>query len=110
MNYVSRRICVLSGSSVNISSKYSHPDDPKPKFQFWYKIQRGGEKEAEKLRKAAGHVEYSENMKNHHILTIKKLKKNDSAEYTFRVQKDEEAEKKFDFPGVTLVVTGKKFN
>ncbi|KAG7239637.1 hypothetical protein INR49_028700 [Caranx melampygus] len=64
VNYASRRICVVNGSSVNISS-------------------------------------YHENGKNHHTLTIKHLKKTDSAEYRFRLQTSGP-----DLPGVTLVVTG----
>ncbi|XP_035769564.1 B-cell receptor CD22-like [Neolamprologus brichardi] len=35
VNYVSRRICALEGSSVNIISKYSHPDNVKPEFKLW---------------------------------------------------------------------------
>ncbi|XP_038585979.1 sialoadhesin-like [Micropterus salmoides] len=45
-------------------------------------------------------------MKNRHILKIKKLMKNDSAEYTFRHQTEEGGQKQSDLPGVTLVVTG----
>ncbi|XP_027139558.1 carcinoembryonic antigen-related cell adhesion molecule 21-like isoform X2 [Larimichthys crocea] len=44
-------------------------------------------------------------MKNHHILTINDLKKNDSAEYTFRLQEENGEWKQSDFSGVTLVVT-----
>ncbi|XP_074486933.1 sialoadhesin-like isoform X2 [Sebastes fasciatus] len=51
--------------------------------------------------KAAGRVTYH-NMKNHHILRINNLKKDDSAEYTFTLQRDDERWQ----PGVTLVVTG----
>nr|XP_046228749.1 sialoadhesin-like isoform X2 [Scatophagus argus]XP_046228758.1 sialoadhesin-like isoform X2 [Scatophagus argus] len=57
--------------------------------------------------KAAGRVSYHDNMKNLHILTITNLTENDSAEYTFRLQKDESRWTQSDFP-VTLVVTGVK--
>ncbi|XP_037619618.1 uncharacterized protein LOC119484678 isoform X4 [Sebastes umbrosus] len=96
VNYVSRRICALEGSSVNISSEY--PENQQPKYKLWYKIKRSGKEEVEKRMKAEGRVEYHDNMKNHHILRINNLKKDDSAEYTFTIQK----------PGVTLVVTGLK--
>ncbi|XP_055363958.1 sialoadhesin-like [Betta splendens] len=101
VNYVSRRICALEGSSVNISSEYSHPENQKPNFKVWYKIKE----QAENLTEAAGRVEWRETDKNHHILTFKKVKKNDSAEYAFRAHTGEPAERRSDVPGVTLVVT-----
>ncbi|KAI3352536.1 hypothetical protein L3Q82_005484 [Scortum barcoo] len=107
VNYVSRRICALSGSSVNISSEHSHPVNQQPKSKLWYKIQRGGKEDGEELMKAAGRLKYRD-MKNHHILTINNLKKKDSAEYTFRLQTEFNEEKQSDSPGVTLVVTGLK--
>ncbi|KAE8300500.1 hypothetical protein D5F01_LYC00641 [Larimichthys crocea] len=105
VNYVSRRICALQGSSVNISSEYLHPENQQPKSKCWYKIKRSVEEDAEELIKAAGRVEYHDNMKNHHILTINDLKKNDSAEYKFRLQKVAKEWKQSVLPGVTLVVT-----
>ncbi|XP_037619606.1 uncharacterized protein LOC119484675 isoform X4 [Sebastes umbrosus] len=96
VNYVSRRICALEGSSVNISSEY--PENQQPKYKLWYKIKRSGKEEVEERMKAAGRVTYHDNMKNHHILRINNLKKDDSAEYIFTLQK----------PGVYLVVTGLK--
>ncbi|KAE8300512.1 hypothetical protein D5F01_LYC00653 [Larimichthys crocea] len=106
VNYVSRRICALQGSSVNISSEYLHPENQQPKSKRWYKIKRSVDEDAEELIKAAGRVEYHENTKNHHILTINDLKKNDSAEYTFRLQEENGEWKQPDFSRVTLVVTG----
>ncbi|XP_074486919.1 uncharacterized protein LOC141765012 isoform X3 [Sebastes fasciatus] len=96
VNYVSRRICALEGSSLNISSEYS--ENQQPKYKSWYKIKRRGKEKAEELIETAGRVTYHDNMKNHHILRINNLKKDDSAKYTFTLQK----------PGVTLVVTGLK--
>ncbi|XP_038568746.1 uncharacterized protein LOC119898645 isoform X3 [Micropterus salmoides] len=105
VNYVSSRICALEGSSVNISSKYSHPEKQQPKSKLWYKTQRSWTEEAEEPIKAAHRVEYYD-VKNHHILRIKNLKKNDSAEYTFRLQKEPNGDwTQSDLPGVTLVVT-----
>lgn len=104
VNYVSRRICVLKGSSVNISSKYSHPASKKPKSKLWYKVKRSGKKEVEELM---GAVEYHDDTKNHHILSINNLRKSDSAQYTFRLEQQDGTWKQSDFSGVTLVVTGK---
>ncbi|KAI3353441.1 hypothetical protein L3Q82_019969, partial [Scortum barcoo] len=106
VNYVSRRICVLEGSSVNISSEYLHPDNQQPKNKFWYRGSQSGERKTEKLTEAAGRVEYHDNMKTRHVLRIQNLKKNDSAEYKFRLQQDER--EKSDLPGVFLIVTDLK--
>ncbi|XP_063333270.1 uncharacterized protein LOC134629674 [Pelmatolapia mariae] len=106
VNYVSRRICALEGSSVNITSEYSHPDNMKPEFKCWSKKWRKDKVEVEELIEAAGRVEYQDNMKNQHILTINNLKKNDSGGYTFRFNKDHEGWTQSDLPGVFLIVTG----
>ncbi|XP_042287141.1 uncharacterized protein LOC121910145 isoform X2 [Thunnus maccoyii] len=105
VNYVRRTICALEGSSVNISSNYSYPNNQRPKSKLWYKITAGGEEEVEKVIELAGRVEYHDSVNNQHVLRIKHLKKNDSAEYTFRLE-HHGGRKQSDFPGVTLVVTG----
>ncbi|KAM8773599.1 uncharacterized protein AB9X84_017298 [Acanthopagrus schlegelii] len=107
VNHVSRRICAVQGSSVDISSEYSHPDYGQPQSKSWYKIIRSGKKDTEKPVEVAGHVEYHENMNNHHILSIKNLTRNDSAEYKFKIQ-TRDGWKQSDFSGVMLVVTGLK--
>ncbi|XP_051240486.1 uncharacterized protein LOC127354556 [Dicentrarchus labrax] len=106
VNYVSRRICALQGSSVDITSEYSYPNYQLPQSKSWFKITRSGKEEVKELIEAAGHVEYYDYMKNQHILRINNLKKNDSAEYTFRLQQQNGEWKQSDSPGVTLVVTG----
>ncbi|XP_030586515.1 B-cell receptor CD22-like [Archocentrus centrarchus] len=100
VNYVSRRICALEGSSVNIISEYSHPENMKPENKFWSKTGKG-----ENMIEPSGRVEYHDNMKNQHILTIKNLTKNDSGGYTFRLRKEDEELKQSDQPGVILIVT-----
>ncbi|XP_040892369.1 carcinoembryonic antigen-related cell adhesion molecule 1-like [Toxotes jaculatrix] len=112
VKYINRRICVLQSSSVNISSEYSCSDNKQPGSQVWYKRTRSAKKAAELLlmaaepKKSSNRVFYNE--KNHHILTINKLKKNDSAEYIFSLQTKDEVEKQSEFHGVTLVVTNLK--
>ncbi|KAK2817375.1 hypothetical protein Q5P01_025566 [Channa striata] len=105
VNYVSRRLCALEGSSVNISSKYTRPHDEEPKSEFWYKIQIG-EEEAEKMVEDSVRVEYHSNQ-DHHTLTISNLTEEDSARYTFTL-KDGQGCKVSELTGVTLVVTGLK--
>ncbi|TDH15718.1 hypothetical protein EPR50_G00012290 [Perca flavescens] len=101
MNYVSRRICALRGSSVNISSEYSSPNN-QPKSKLWYKIKRSGQEEVKETIKNVTRMKYHDNFRNHHILRINNLTKNDSAEYTFRYHSDDQGLR----PGVSLVVTG----
>lgn len=103
VDYVSRRICALQGLSVMIPSKYSHPDNQPPKSKLWYKI--SGKEEDGELIEAAGRVEYHDHVKNRHVLRIRNLKKTDSAEYRFSLQRGGKQETA-DLPGVTLVVTG----
>uniref|UniRef100_A0A669BZK6 Ig-like domain-containing protein n=1 Tax=Oreochromis niloticus TaxID=8128 RepID=A0A669BZK6_ORENI len=105
LNYVHSRICALQGSSVNISSKYSHPDYVQIQSKCWYKVKRNAEEEAEQLTEDADHVEYDDSMKNQHILRLKKLKRDDSAEYRFTFTTENEEVNQSDFPGVTLIVT-----
>ncbi|XP_039469153.1 uncharacterized protein LOC120440539 [Oreochromis aureus] len=99
VNYISRRICALEGSSVSIISKYSHPDNMKPEFKLWIKKWRTGDKER---IEPSGRVEYHDNVKNQNILTIKNLTKNDSGEYTFILKQHD---KELKLPGVFLIVT-----
>ncbi|XP_063331220.1 carcinoembryonic antigen-related cell adhesion molecule 21-like [Pelmatolapia mariae] len=105
LNYVHSRICALEGSSVNISSKYSHPDYEQIQSKCWYKFKGNAEEEAEQLTEDADHVEYDDIMKNQHILRLKKLKRDDSAEYRFTITTEYEEVIESDFLGVTLIVT-----
>ncbi|XP_053181750.1 sialoadhesin-like [Scomber japonicus] len=77
----------------------------KPSSKVWYTIKRSGEEEAVALIEDAGRVQYDDNMNNQHILRINNLKKTDSAEYTFRLQKDDGGWKSNRL-GVTLIVSG----
>ncbi|XP_047435023.1 uncharacterized protein LOC125004456 [Mugil cephalus] len=105
LNYITRRICMLEKSSVNISSEYSHPDVQQPQSKLWYKISGNIHEE---LSEDSGRVVFHDNMKNRHVLTINNLKKNDSAEYKFTIQKSDGGWNKNNAPGVTLIVTGLK--
>ncbi|XP_041641753.1 uncharacterized protein LOC121508752 isoform X2 [Cheilinus undulatus] len=105
VNYVSRRICALEGSSVNITSEYSHPSNQWPKHKHWYKLKNGRVEDAEMMTEAVDRVRFYDNMKNQHILKMTNLKKNDSAEYRFRLQQDDKEWRKADIPGVKIIVT-----
>lgn len=105
MNYAHMRICAVEGSSVNISSEYSHPHSKQPISKDWYKIRRSGGEEAEKLTREAGRLLYHD-LDSRHMLQINNLRNTDSAEYALSLQRDEKKWKMSDYPEVTLVVTG----
>lgn len=104
INYVKNRICALEGSSVNISSEYSHPNYTELKSERWSRIIWNSEKEETvNVMDPADYFEnYEDKEKNIHTLTIKSVKQNDSAQYRFRPQCDEKCQKS----GVMLIVTG----
>ncbi|KAL3996839.1 procollagen-proline 3-dioxygenase 1 [Sarotherodon galilaeus] len=74
----------------------------KPEFKLWIKKWRTGDKELENPIEPSGRVEYHDNVKNQHTLTIKNLTKNDSGEYTFILKRHD---KELKLPGVFLIVT-----
>ncbi|XP_047434031.1 uncharacterized protein LOC125003847 isoform X1 [Mugil cephalus] len=106
VNYISRSICALKGSSVNISSEYSHPDNQQSQSKLWYKVKRNTEEENQQLTGETHDVKFHDNMKNQHILTLNNLKKKDSAEYIFTIKTN--YEQVSGSPGVSLVVTDLK--
>ncbi|KAK2817366.1 hypothetical protein Q5P01_025557 [Channa striata] len=108
VNYASRRICALEGSSVNISSEYNFNKwDPIPKR--WYKITRRADLKAESVSEdAGGIIRYYDNSKDQHTLTINHLKKSDSGAYSFGHKPNAEDWTQVHVSGVILVVTGLK--
>uniref|UniRef100_A0A3P8SM45 Ig-like domain-containing protein n=1 Tax=Amphiprion percula TaxID=161767 RepID=A0A3P8SM45_AMPPE len=105
LNYASRRICALQGSSVDIISQYSHPDNKQTTFRSWYRIKSGEQESVVQLTEEAGRVQYHDNI-NEHILKIENLKREDSGEYMFPTQRILNRGRKLsDFPKVMLVVT-----
>ncbi|XP_047434034.1 uncharacterized protein LOC125003849 [Mugil cephalus] len=107
VNYISRSICALKGSSVNISSEYSHPDNQQSESKLWYKVKRNTEEADQQLTGETRDVKFHDNMKNQHILTLNNLtKKKDSAEYIFTIKTN--YEQVSGSPGVSLVVTDLK--
>ncbi len=100
VTYTSRRVCALVGSTVDISSTYSHPSDHTVNKTFWHYVPSGGFKDLREEHQFAGRVEYVGNK-----LRIKDLKISDSGEYRFRIITDLNG--RFSgSPGVILTVTG----
>lgn len=92
---------------MNISAEYSHPHDQQPKFKQWYKMKESEKINAVSVPEADG-AEYHDNMRSHHILTLKRLTKDDSAKYIFRcIDMTHEVKPRWsDVHAVSLVVTG----
>ncbi|XP_029912376.1 sialoadhesin-like [Myripristis murdjan] len=101
VNYVSRRVCALQGSTVNISSQYSYPTAHMPKPQVFFTVTKGY---VEHRIQNIPRMEYHESI-NSLTLMIKNVTKSDSAEYTFRFPGDYTQLLFSGRPGVTLTVT-----
>ncbi|XP_058617382.1 sialoadhesin-like isoform X2 [Onychostoma macrolepis] len=99
VTYTSRRVCASVGSTVDISSTYSHPSGYTVYKTFWYYVQPGDFKDLREEHQFAGRVEYVGNK-----LRIKDLKISDSGEYRFRFITDLNG-KYSGSPGVILTVT-----
>ncbi|XP_045546874.1 B-cell receptor CD22 isoform X2 [Salmo salar] len=102
VTYTKRRICVLTGSTVNISCSYTHPTSYIEQGSFWFTQKH--RVDLSSYPEYAGHVEYNRNTENHHTMTITDLTEKDSAEYKFRLLTTHEG--RFSgLPGVMLTVT-----
>ncbi|TRY90344.1 hypothetical protein DNTS_023629 [Danionella cerebrum] len=98
--YSSTRVCSLEGSTVEISSSYSHPSGFTVTNTLWSYGEFRVDEDLREEDRFAGRVEYEENK-----LRIKELKMDDSGQYQFRIITDK-AEGKFSgSPGVILTVT-----
>ncbi|MEQ2306229.1 hypothetical protein AMECASPLE_006028 [Ameca splendens] len=104
INYVSRRFCMLEGSSVNISSKYSKPSFSDTTSESWHKLKRNMKEADVTTIEAKGRVEHYRVDENQHTLRINNLRKNDSGEYMFRLSNYKYQQP--DLLEVILVVTG----
>ncbi|XP_064857178.1 uncharacterized protein LOC115126155 isoform X2 [Oncorhynchus nerka] len=102
VTYTKRRICVLKGSTVNISCSYTHPTSYIEQGSFWFT--RKHPVDVRSYPESAGRVQYNRNTENHHTMTITHLTEKDSAEYKFRLITTDEG--RFSgLPGVMLTVT-----
>ncbi|KAI4894300.1 hypothetical protein NFI96_009643, partial [Prochilodus magdalenae] len=102
VSYSTQTICALIGSSVDIHSYYTFPDqlpDPQP---AWYIRLLSQDKE---LSPADGRVEFFRERAHMNTLRLKHLTENDSAEYLLRF-KDPYWTHTHSSAGVSLSVTG----
>jgi hypothetical protein len=103
VTYTKRRICVLKGSTVEISCSYTHPTSYIEQGSFWFTQKHPVD--VSSYPESAGRVQYNRNTENHHTMTITHLTEKDSAEYIFRLITTSKG--RFSgLPGVLLTVTG----
>uniref|UniRef100_A0A4W5PPW7 Ig-like domain-containing protein n=1 Tax=Hucho hucho TaxID=62062 RepID=A0A4W5PPW7_9TELE len=102
VTYTKRRICVLKGSTVDISCSYTHPTSYIEQGSFWFTQKHPVD--ISSYSEYAGRVKYNRNTENHHTMIITDLTEKDSAEYKFRLPTTDEG--RFSgLPGVILTVT-----
>ncbi|XP_064856739.1 sialoadhesin-like [Oncorhynchus nerka] len=107
VKYTTQSICVLKGSTVDLTCSFRYPRG-KVTSTFWF-TKWGTSVEPKDLGQDpeyAGHLEYHGDKKKDCTMRITDLRERDSAEYKFRLLTDQEGGKYSGSPGVTLSVTG----
>ncbi|XP_071245860.1 B-cell receptor CD22-like isoform X2 [Salvelinus alpinus] len=107
VTYTTQSICVLKGSTVEMSCSYTYPSGTVT-TTFWFN-KNDAEGKPVSLSDDPdykGRVTYRGDKKNGHTLTVRDLRESDSATYKFRLKKDQTGGRYTGNPGVTLSVTG----
>ncbi|XP_034150202.1 sialoadhesin-like isoform X2 [Esox lucius] len=109
VTYYTQSICVLKGSTVELSCTYKYPSGYKVTSTFWFTRNDvyGNYVNLSYDPDYTGRVKYHEN-KNNHTLIITDLRESDSAEYKFRFITDHSGGRYSGNPGVTLSFPGLK--
>ncbi|KAK0137520.1 B-cell receptor CD22 [Merluccius polli] len=106
VSYPTRTMCVLQGTSVNISCTYSHPPDATLKYTYWFKWRANQEpRDLQADSEYEGRAEYPVEETGRSTLRITDLRVTDSAEYRFTFITSY-FEWKGILHGTTLTVTG----
>ncbi|KAK0151779.1 B-cell receptor CD22 [Merluccius polli] len=106
VSYPTRTMCVLQGTSVDISCTYSHPPDATLNYKSWFKWRANQEpRDLQSDSEYEGRAEYPVEETGRSTLTITDLRVTDSAEYRFTF-KTSYYEWKGILHGTTLTVTG----
>uniref|UniRef100_A0A4W5KIX7 Ig-like domain-containing protein n=1 Tax=Hucho hucho TaxID=62062 RepID=A0A4W5KIX7_9TELE len=103
VTYTKRRICVLKGSTVDISCTYV--GYYYTKSTLWFRSDKSTPEDLTRDAGYAGRVEYTGTYEGPFTLRITDLREEDSAEYRFTF-KTYKIEWGHSFPGTTLSVTG----
>ncbi|KAK0137521.1 Sialic acid-binding Ig-like lectin 12 [Merluccius polli] len=84
VSYPTRTMCVLQGTSVNISCTYSHPPDATLNSTYWFKWRANQEpSDLQSDSEYEGRAEYPVEETGRSTLRITDLRVTDSAEYRF---------------------------
>ncbi|KAG7315469.1 hypothetical protein KOW79_021557 [Hemibagrus wyckioides] len=105
VSYSTQTVCSLIGSSVDLHSYYTFPNNYKVTEVLWFI------KELEDVRKDEeyqGRVQYTQSSQNDCSLRITNLRERDAQTYRFRFYTDDPTGKYTGKPGVTLSVTDLK--
>ena len=110
VNYPTRQICAIKGSTVDIPCTFNYPTNILEKTtevqsRWWFKESDGRAVDLKSDSDYRGRVEYLFN-ENNCTLRITDLRKSDSAEYKFRFTTNQPDRLDTTSPGVTLSVTG----
>ncbi|XP_071032203.1 uncharacterized protein [Oncorhynchus clarkii lewisi] len=103
VTYTKRRICVLKGSTVDISCTYVGYYSTTS--SFWFRSDKSTPEDLTRDPGYAGRVKYTGTYRGPFTLRITDLREEDSAEYRFTF-KTNNIEWGHSFPGTTLSVTG----
>ncbi|XP_076842828.1 uncharacterized protein LOC143487659 [Brachyhypopomus gauderio] len=107
VTYTHERVCVLKGSSVQLSCSYKYPAGRTVRKSFWYVKWPGADPVDVRQEKGYyGRVQYRNNSQNTCSMTLTHLSKSDAHTYKFRFYTDDSTGKFTGEPGVTLSVTG----
>ncbi|XP_062389862.1 sialoadhesin-like [Sardina pilchardus] len=104
VTYTSQSICALKGSSVELHSYYTYPQDHTVTKAFWFTtlVDGTGKEDLSRDEHYQGRLDYTENSKNSHTLTIRNLNLDDAKSYTFRFITDQTGGK---YSGATVELT-----
>jgi len=107
----SNSICVLNGSSVDISCTYKCPRDHRINTTFWFNKQKSSQLPVDLNlgEDYQNHTEYVGKSENSCTLRLKDMRESHSGEYAFRFT-TEKGQSYSGLPGVSITVTGRPFN
>ncbi|XP_060767339.1 hemicentin-1-like isoform X2 [Neoarius graeffei] len=110
VTYSSQTVCALIGSSVDIHSYYTYPNNYKVTKVLWFsKKQADGEAvDVREDEEYQGRVQHTQSSQNNCSLRITNLRERDAQTYRFRFYTDDPTDKYTGTPGVSLFVTDLK--
>ncbi|XP_076842834.1 contactin-3-like [Brachyhypopomus gauderio] len=107
VTYSVSTICGLNGSSLDLNSYFTFPNNKKVTKSFWFINWSGTEPvDVRQEEGYSGRVQYRQNSQNTSSMTLTHLRESDAHIYKFRFYTDDSTGKYFGEPGVTLSVTG----